>query len=167
MTGWITKVGGNTVNWNASKQNCVALSTAEAEYIAAAGAAQEIVWAKGMLEELGLKQGIVILKEDNQSCISMTQNPIKQTRTKHVDIKYHFIRGEVKKETLKLEYCPTKKNLADILTKPLNRETHNYLKGKLGVVEVGFRGSVVSENQPREEKLADKGGTKTNVPERD
>jgi hypothetical protein len=151
MSGWTTSIGKNVVNWNASKQGCVTLSTAEAEYVAAGGATQEIVWARGLMKELGIDQGTVTLLEDNQSCIAMSLNPVKQTRTKHVDIKDHFIREEVKRGTLKLEYCPTKENMADILTKPLNKETHEYLKGKLGIMDFGFRGSVGMLN-PRHEK---------------
>jgi hypothetical protein len=132
-TGWMMRIGNATVTWKSQKQNSVALSTAEAEYIAAASATQEVMWMKQVLKDCGIKMGTVILKEDNQSCIALTKNPVKQTRTKHIDIRYHYIRDLVEQREIMLEYVDTKENMADLFTKPLTKEQGNVLKEMMGV----------------------------------
>ena len=99
-SGYIFQIGGTAVSWRSKKQSCVALSTAEAEYMALASAAQESIWLQQLLSDLNNKptDGMVIY-EDNQSCISMTKNPQFHGRAKHVGIKYHFIREQVEKGT--------------------------------------------------------------------
>ena len=71
--------------------------------------------------------------EDNQSCIAMAKNPQQHGRSKHIDIKYHFVRELVENKTIKLKYCPTKEMIADFLTKGLNREQFFYLRKKAGI----------------------------------
>ena len=71
--------------------------------------------------------------EDNQSCIAMAKNPQHHGKSKHIEIKYHFVRKLVENETIKLEYCSTKEMIADILTKGLNREQFCYLRRKAGI----------------------------------
>jgi len=75
---------------------------------------------------------------DNQSCIKLTENPVFHGRSKHIGIKYHFIRDCVQKGVVKLEYIPTDKQVADILTKALPRGKHDYFKYKMGVVRNTF-----------------------------
>src|ERR1700728_5463762 len=72
---------------------------------------------------------------DNTSAISISKNPVMHSKTKHIPIKYHFLREQVLEQKVKLEYVPSKQQVADILTKPLPRETFEYLRKKLGVVD--------------------------------
>ena len=87
-----------------------------------AAAVQEALFLRSFLEEMGRKcEGATTILEDNQSCIKMCKNPVMQKRTKHIDVKYHFIRERVEDKTIKLEFCPTSDMTADILTKGLPR----------------------------------------------
>ena len=122
-TGYLFQKSGGAVTWKSKKQSCVALSTAEAEYIALSSAAQESVWLKHLTTELrSPPKSPTTIFEDNQSAIAMTKNPQFHGRAKHIDIKYHFIREQVNCGNAKLEYCPTEEMTADIFTKGLNRE---------------------------------------------
>ena len=97
-----------------------ALSTAEAEYMALASSAQEALGLRQLNTELGgATTEPLTIYEDNQSTISMTRNPQFHGRSKHIAIKYHFIREHVSNGTVRLEYCPTKDMIADMLTKGL------------------------------------------------
>jgi hypothetical protein len=137
-SGWVFTYGGGPVSWASKKQQCVALSSTEAEYIAASQATQEAVWLRGLLDSLSVEPvGPTRLFEDNQGCIAMTRNPVGHKRTKHVDIRYHFIREKVEQGQIILQYCPTAEMIADIFTKPLAGEKFSYLRDKLGVRRVG------------------------------
>ena len=91
--------------------------------MALSAAVQEAIWLKKLLADLGVvpKQPVVIM-EDNQGALAVAKNPIAHTRTKHIDIRYHFTREAVRDQKFNLCYCPTKKMLADLLTKPLPKE---------------------------------------------
>ena len=119
-TGFIFKIADGAISWSSKLQHTVALSTAEAEYLSAGAAAQEAVWLRTMLSELHFKQEEpTIIFEDNQGCIAMTIKPGQHQRTKHIDIRHHFIKDLVDSGQVLLKYLPTDKMLADILTKPL------------------------------------------------
>ena len=107
--------------WRSKKQACVALSTAEADYVALSSAAQESIWLRRLISELGspLKTAITIY-EDNQSAIAMIKNSQFHGRAKYIDIKYHFICEQVNGGHIKLKYCPTDETTADMFTKPLS-----------------------------------------------
>lgn len=112
------------MSWRSKKQTCVALSTAEAEYVALASAAQEAMWMRELTSLLGdCPQKAVTIFEDNQSTISMAKNPPFHGRTKHISIKYHYIREQVEKRAVELKYCPTEETVADMLTKTLPKKT--------------------------------------------
>ena len=105
------------------KQSCVALSTAEAEYIALSNAAQESVWLRQLTSELGsITKTPTTIFEDNQSAIAMSKKPQFHGQAKHIDIKHHYIREQVNNRVVKIEYCPTEEMTADIFTKGMNRE---------------------------------------------
>lgn len=113
---------GSSISWNSKKQQTAAISTCEAEYQAMAAAVQEVLYLRSLLCEMGISNNSpTTILEDNQSCIKMCRNPVMQKRTKHIDVKYHFIRERVEDSTVKLEYCQTDEMYADILTKPLTR----------------------------------------------
>ena len=133
-SGYVFCTAGGPVSWRSRKQDTVALSTAEVEYMALSSAAQECVWMRRLCAELGNPiRGPTIVKEDNQSCIAMAKNPQYHGRVKHIDIKHHFVRELVADSTIKLEYCPTNEMIADILTKGLSRERFCYLRKKAGM----------------------------------
>uniref|UniRef100_H3H4R3 Reverse transcriptase Ty1/copia-type domain-containing protein n=1 Tax=Phytophthora ramorum TaxID=164328 RepID=H3H4R3_PHYRM len=125
------------VSWGSKKQSSVSLSTSEAEYIALSLAIQEGKWIHRLLCEILAAANEtgpeLMIREDNQSCIKMTKNPVNHGRAKHIDIKYHHIRDEVKRGEVKLEYCETSVMLADIMTKALAGPRHTELTAALGI----------------------------------
>lgn len=121
------------MSWLSKKQATVALSTAEAEYIALSQAAQERIWLKRLLGDLGVKSMSTVILEDNRGAIAIAKNPVNHSRTKHIDIRYHYIRECVQNGQIQLQYCPTIDMKADILTKPLARPRFEYLRGEIGI----------------------------------
>ena len=120
-SGYIFLVNGTAVSWRSQKQKSVALSTAEAEYMALSSAAQEAIWMMRLIEELeGCLINCMTIMEDNQACISITQNPQHHGRAKHIAIRFHFVRDLVAKGVLKLQYCQSENMIADYLTKGSN-----------------------------------------------
>lgn len=115
-------INGGGVSWGSKLQPTVALSSSEAEYMAASAAVQEALHMRSLLSSLGTEQhGATKIYEDNQGCIAMSENAISHRRTKHIAIRYHFIRERVESGEVKLCYVPTEQQLADLLTKPLGR----------------------------------------------
>lgn len=135
-TGNIFLLAGGAVSWLSKKQATVALSTAEAEYIALSQAAQEGVWLRRLLTELGMETTATVILEDNQGAIAIAKNPVDHARTKHIDIRYHYIRECVQNGQIQLKYCCTENMKADILTKPLPRQRFEYLREKIGLCSV-------------------------------
>jgi hypothetical protein len=119
-SGYVFQLSGSAITWRSKKQTVVALSTAEAEYIALASAAQEAVWLKRLISDLqGSEEKTITIYEDNQSAICMGKNQQYHGRTKHVDIKYHFVREKIATGAITVPYCKTDDMVADIFTKPL------------------------------------------------
>ena len=129
-------MGSRLVSWFSKKQSSIALSTAEAEYVAAASCCTQLLWMMQTLQDFQITctPPISILC-DNTSAISISKNPVMHSKTKHIPIKYQFLREQVLEQKVKLEYVPSKEQVADILTKPLPRETFEYLRQKMGVVD--------------------------------
>jgi len=127
-------LGSGAVTWSSKKQATATLSTSETEYIAATSAACQAVWLRRVLADLQqVQKGATEIFCDNKATISMTKNPTFHSRTKHIDIRYHFIRDLVAKEEILLEYCKTQDQLADVLTKALSKEKFCYFRGLFGV----------------------------------
>ena len=136
-SGYVFLISGGAVSWRSKKQSCIALSTAEAEYVALSCAAQEAMWMRRMTAVLQNRpEEPVRLFEDNQAAISMTENPQFHGRSKHISIKYHFVRDQVDKKVVKLSYCPTNDMIADIMTKGLPKEQFLKLRSLTGVKQV-------------------------------
>jgi transposase InsO family protein len=120
VTGWVAKLNGDVVSWASKKQRTVALSTCEAELYAESAAIQEVLWLRGVLKELGLhSQTGSLVYGDNQSAIAVSKNGVKGEKTKHVDIKYHFVTETVERGDVTLRWVPTTEQHADIFTKAL------------------------------------------------
>eukprot|EP00253_Pinus_taeda_P011320 PITA_11320 len=116
-TGYVFTVGGTNVSWVSKIQSVVALSTTEAEYVAATEASKEMIWLQRFMGELGKKHDIGTLYSDSQSAIHLAKNSAFHSRTKHIQLKYHFIRSVLEDGELKLEKIHTSQNPADMLTK--------------------------------------------------
>ena len=134
-SGYIFQVGGTAVSWKSRKQSCVALSTAEAEYIALSQAAQEAIWLKQLNTDLKVESSEpTTIYEDNQAAICLSKNPQGHGKSKHIDIKYHYIRDQVHNRTIELKYCPTENMVADMLTKGLAKERFEKLRASAGLL---------------------------------
>jgi len=132
-SGGCSFLGNNMVSWFSKKHNSVSLSTAEAEYIAAGSSCSQLLWMKQMQKENKVEQDVLTLSCDNLSAINISKNPIQHSRTKHIDIRHHFIRDLVEKKIVTLEHVATQEQLADIFTKALDVKQFEKLRSKLGI----------------------------------
>jgi hypothetical protein len=127
--------GRSLVSWASKKQNSVALSTTESEYIAADHCCVQLLWMRQTLRDYGYKLSIVPLLCDNDSAIRMTYNPVEHSRTKHINIRYHFLRDHQPKRDIEIAYVNTHNQLADIFTKPLDEKTFSKLMNELNILD--------------------------------
>uniref|UniRef100_A0A2N9H7K1 Retrovirus-related Pol polyprotein from transposon TNT 1-94 n=1 Tax=Fagus sylvatica TaxID=28930 RepID=A0A2N9H7K1_FAGSY len=133
-TGYVYTLGGTAVSWVSRLQKIVALSTTEAEYVAVTEAGKEMVWLQGFLEELGQRQKKGILHSDSQSAIFLAKNPAFHSRTKHIQLRYHFIRSLLDGGQLTLEKILGAKNPADMLTKGVTIEKLKLCSTSVGLL---------------------------------
>ncbi|KAH8360126.1 hypothetical protein KR093_010886 [Drosophila rubida] len=134
-TGYLFKMFEvNTICWNCMKQNSVAASSTEAEYMALFEAVREALWLKSLMKEIKLEISHPIkIYEDNQGCICIANNPTCHKRSKHIDIKYHFSREQITNKVISLVYIATDEQLADIMTKVLPAIQFVKLRGQMGL----------------------------------
>jgi hypothetical protein len=126
-SGCCFSLGSDMISWQSRKQSSIALSTAEAEYIAAGSASCEAIWIRKLLTCLfDLEMRATLILCDNQSCIKMTENHVFHDRSKHIEIRYHYIRNMVQRGALKLQYISTDEQVVDVLTTPLSRVKFEY-----------------------------------------
>ena len=133
-SGILCKFGDAAVVWQSKKQQCVAQSTTEAEYVSAAKAAKEMVWLTRLMNEIGIQTKNNTLYIDNMSAIKLIKNPEFHQRSKHIDVKYHFVRDLYEKDVLDVTYVQSDDQAADILTKALCKPKFEYMKSLLGLV---------------------------------
>ena len=114
-------LGRSLVSWSSKKQNSVALSTAEVEYIAAGACCAQILYMKQTLLDYGVVLEKVPLLYENESTVKLANNPVQHSRTKHIDIHHRFLIDHVAKNDISLEGVRTEDQLVDIFTKPLER----------------------------------------------
>jgi hypothetical protein len=117
------------------KENYVALSTAKAEYIVVGHCCVQLLWMMQTLRDYGYKLSKVPLLCDNESAIYMADNPVEHSRTKHIDIRYHFLRDHQQKGDIEIVYVSTHNQLADIFTKPLDDKTFSKLRNELNILD--------------------------------
>jgi hypothetical protein len=126
-SGCCFNLGSAMISWQSRKQSSIALSTAEAEYIAVCYASYEAIWLRKLLTGLfDLEMEATTILCDNQSCIKMTENLVFHDRSKHIEIRYHYIRDMVQRGAIKLQYISTDEQIANVLTKPLSRVKFEY-----------------------------------------
>ena len=118
------------------KQNLVALSTVEVEYITAGLCCAQILWMKQTLSDFDLSFEHVPIKCDNTSAINISKNLVQHSRTKHLEIRHHFLRDHAQKGDITLEFVSTKDQFADIFTKPLSEEQFVDIRRQLGVISL-------------------------------
>ena len=121
---YVVKMGTGAVSWSSKLQPIVALSTTEAEYVAAVSAGAELLWFRNLFTEFGfnLSSTSSPLFIDNQSALAVAKNPEHHGRMKHLDLRFYWLRDEVEKGIISVSYCPTEHMPADILTKSLSRD---------------------------------------------
>ncbi|GJZ18354.1 retrovirus-related pol polyprotein from transposon TNT 1-94 [Tanacetum coccineum] len=134
-SGICTFVGCCLTSWFSKKQTALAISTTEAEYVSAGKACQQALWMKQALIDYDVRLDDVPIMCDNKGAIDLSKNPVQHSRTKHIEIRHHFLRDNVQKGHISIEKVPSVDNIADILTKPLKRESFNYLRLGLGMME--------------------------------
>lgn len=137
-SGFVFEVAGGAVLWSSKRQPTVALSMAEAELMAASNATKEAIWLRTLLGDMGYEQITAnTMYEDNNACILISRNPgVSRARTKHIDIRHHFIRERVAMGEIDIQFCSTKDMLADMLTKQLPREAFKQFRSAIRVHEV-------------------------------
>ena len=139
ISAYLIFMCGGPISWKSKRQSVVAISSTEAEYIALAQAVQEVIWLRQLLKDLGHEiKTPTIIYEDNQACINLANNPVAHGRTKHIDVKYHFLREKLMEGTFTLQYCQTKEMIADALTKSLPKLQHGKFKNEM--VQSVFKG---------------------------
>ncbi|KAB2620555.1 hypothetical protein D8674_037640 [Pyrus ussuriensis x Pyrus communis] len=135
-SGYVFTLSSGAVSWSSKKQPVVTLSTTEAEFIAAASSACQAVWLRRILEQLNHGQyKPTVIHCDNVSAIKLSKNLVMHGRSKHIDVRFHFLRNLVKNEVVELVQCSTQEKIADILTKPLRLEVFVKMRDLMGICE--------------------------------
>ncbi|KAK6151651.1 hypothetical protein DH2020_014286 [Rehmannia glutinosa] len=129
-------LGDCLVSWFSKKQNCVSLSTAEAEYISAAFCCTQLLWMKQTLVDYKCSFENVPIFCDNISAINIAQNSVHHNNTKHIEIRHHFLRDCVSKRKIEISFVPSQDQLADIFTKPLSSDTFASTRARLGIMHI-------------------------------
>ncbi|KAJ3705098.1 hypothetical protein LUZ61_008803 [Rhynchospora tenuis] len=142
-SGFVFYIGDTAFTWLSKKQPIVTLSTCEAEYVAAATCVTHAIWLRRLLEEINFRQeGVTQIYVDNKSAIELAKNPVHHERSKHIDVRFHFIREQVKKRNVELSFIKSEDQVADIFTKPLPRrlfEKFKFLLGMKDAKEIKFK----------------------------
>jgi hypothetical protein len=129
-------LGRSLVSWSSKKQNLVALSTAEAEYISAGNCCTQLLWMKQTLLDYGISFKNIPLLCDNESVVKLATNLVQHPRTKHNDIRHHFLRDHVDKGDISVYSIGTNDQLADIFTKPLDEARFCKLRSEMNIIDL-------------------------------
>ena len=137
ISGYAFLVNGGAVSWSAKRQEIISLSTTESEYVAAVHAAKEALWLRSLISSLfGIEIPTTTLFSDNQSAIALTKEHQYHARTKHIDVRFHFLRWIIEEGRLRLIYCPTDDMVADVFTKALPSAKVKHFATELGLATV-------------------------------
>ena len=133
QTGFFLKLAGGLISWTSRAQKTVALSSTEAEYMALSDCSRQVVWMHTLLGELGYYLKPVPICGDNQGSIFIASNPVTEKRSKHIDIRFHFIREVIQKKFAELYFIDGENNPADMLTKNLGRIKFQKFRDMIGL----------------------------------
>ncbi|KAJ9547185.1 hypothetical protein OSB04_019728 [Centaurea solstitialis] len=133
-TGGCQPLGGKLVSWTSKKQNSVSTSTTEAEYVAAGICCAQVLWMRNQLPDYDIKLSKIPIYYDNTSTIAIANNPVLHYKTKHIEVRYHFIRDHVMNDDIEVHFVPTEYQLADLFTKLLDVTRFNMLISELGML---------------------------------
>ena len=131
VSGYVVYMNGNVVEWSSKKQEIIALSTCEAEYISMVEGLKVAVGIRNVFMEMGFKMGKIVLYGDNQGAISLADAQRVTKRSKHIEVRYHWIRAQVEQGIVDLQYVSTNEQVADCLTKPLGKTKFEYFRSKM------------------------------------
>ncbi|GJY68076.1 retrovirus-related pol polyprotein from transposon TNT 1-94 [Tanacetum coccineum] len=131
-SGGIQFLGDKLVSWSSKKQDCTLMSNAEAEYVSLYACCAQVIWMRTQLLDYGFRYNKIPMYCDSQSAIVISCNPVQHSRTKHINIRYHFIKEHVEKDTIELYFVVTEYHLADLFTKSLSKERFEYLVHRIG-----------------------------------
>lgn len=134
VSGFVFKYSGGAIAWASRRQQCVSLSTTEAEYVAASEAAKEAIWLERLFKDITPLKEVPTLHIDNASAVRLSKNPELHQRTKHIDIRYHFVRQKWLSGELNIEHISGDQQVADIFTKALAKKRFQHLRTAVGVV---------------------------------
>lgn len=132
-TGYVCTLNGGAISWSSRRQQTVAASTTEAEYMAAADTVKEALWLRKLMTDLGYQLGTITIQADNQSTMKLLKNPVNSMRSKHIDVLYHFAREKVMCKDVEFKYVSTEENVADVFTKALPEAKHKFCRVNMGV----------------------------------
>ena len=135
-SAYVMMLGGGAVSWKSKRQDSIALSSTEAEFMASTQACKEVLWMKDFLGELGLEQGTIRMYSDNQSSIKVMKNPVGHGRMKHIELQAHFLRDLITREEVEFVYCSTELQVADSLTKAVPQEKVELCNQLMGLKEL-------------------------------
>ncbi|GJW26581.1 putative ribonuclease H-like domain-containing protein [Tanacetum coccineum] len=154
-TGGCQFLGRRLISWQCKKQTIVANSTTEAEYVAAANCCGQVLWIQNQMMDYGFNFMNTKIHIDNESTISVIKNPVAHSRTKHIEIRFHFIRDCYKKRLIEVIKIHTDHNVADLLTKGFDVTRFNFLVVSIGLLNLylGFRESLERDIDGTEENL--------------
>ncbi|KAJ9546514.1 hypothetical protein OSB04_019057 [Centaurea solstitialis] len=137
-SGHLQFLGNKLVSWASKKQQCVSTSTAESEYVAAASCCSQVLWMQSQLRDYGLEYKKIPIYCDSKSAIAISANPVQHSKTKHIDIRYHFLKDNVEKENIELYFVNTEYQLADLFTKALDEKRFKFLISRLAMEDYFF-----------------------------
>src|SRR5229473_6083841 len=132
-SGYVVKLAGVVCSWNTRVQKTVALSSTEAEYMSLSDTSCQLVWVRNLFSELGIELAPVLLYEDNQGAIFIASNPVQEKHSKHIDLRYHYIRDVVQSDKVELFFVEGTQNPADMFTKNLGRIKFLKFREQLGL----------------------------------
>ena len=144
ITGYVFLLAGGAISWQTKKQPTVALSSVEAEYMAATQATKEAIWFRSFLNQLGMlniMSSPSVIFSDSQGSIALGKNPEYHSRTKHIDVQHHFVREQVSSGSVVFRFVPTDEMAADVFTKALSKVKHQQMIQLMGVKSI-MSGSV-------------------------
>ncbi|GJR36082.1 retrovirus-related pol polyprotein from transposon TNT 1-94 [Tanacetum coccineum] len=128
-----SKGGDKLVSWSSKKQDCTSMSSAEAEYVSLSACCAQVLWLRTQLTDYGFHFDKIPMYCDSKAAIAISCNPVQHSRTKHIDVRYHFIKEQVEKGIVELFFVGTEYQLADLFTKALSEDRFKYLVRRLGM----------------------------------